>query len=189
MELLKNRILKDGKIFPGSIVKVDSFLNHQMDPVFMHELGKEFKRRFADIKPTKIITVEASGIGVALMVGLEFEIPVIFAKKQKTANMSTDAYLSNVKSYTRGTESVIAVSKEYLNSEDRAIIIDDFLAMGQAVLGLIDIVKQSGAYLGGVGIVIEKGFQDGGKQLRQQGIRLESLAIIKSIQDGKIVFD
>lgn len=189
MELLRERIIKEGRILPGNIIKVDSFLNHQMDPRFIREIGKEFSNRFKDKNITKVITIEASGIAVAIMVGLELGVPVVFAKKQKAGNMGDSIYYSTVKSYTKGTEWNIAVSKDYLNENDRVVIIDDFLAMGQAALGLVDIIEQSGAALIAVGIVIEKGFQEGGKLLREKGIPVESLAIIKTIHDGEIIFE
>jgi len=160
-----------------------------MDPRFIREIGKEFSDRFRDKNITKVITIEASGIAVAIMAGLEMGVPVVFAKKQKAGNMGDSIYYSTVKSYTKGTEWNIAISKDYLNENDRVVIIDDFLAMGQAALGLVDIIKQSGAALIAVGIVIEKGFQEGGKLLREKGIPVESLAIIKTIRDGEIVFE
>lgn len=181
--------MKEGKVLPGNIVKVDSFLNHQLDPRVIREIGREFSYRFKDRGVTKVVTIESSGIAVAIMTGLELNVPVVFAKKQKTSNIGADAYHSTVKSYTRGTTSSIMVSKEYITNRDRILIVDDFLAMGQAVQGLADIIKQGGASLVGAGIVIEKGFQDGGKILRSQGIHIESLAVIKSIEEGKIIFD
>ncbi|HBY20376.1 MAG TPA: xanthine phosphoribosyltransferase [Clostridiales bacterium] len=188
MELLKNRIIAEGKVLPGNIVKVDSFLNHQMDPKLLHEIGKEFFQRFNNKGVTKIFTIEASGIAVAIMAGLEMNVPVVFAKKQKSSNIGENMFYSTVKSYTKGLVSNIVVSKDYLNQNDKVVIIDDFLALGQAALGLIDIIHQCGAALVGVGIVIEKGFQDGGKLLREKGIKVESLAIIQSLDNGKIVF-
>jgi xanthine phosphoribosyltransferase len=189
LKLLQDRILKEGKVFPGNILKVDSFLNHQLDPNFIKEIGAELARRFSDQKITKIVTIEASGIAVAIMTGLELNVPVIFAKKHKSANMGSGIFNTTVKSYTRNTEFVVSLSKEYLNADDKVLIIDDFLAVGQAALGLVDIVRQSGASLTGIGIVIEKGFMDGGKLLRQQGIRVESLSVIKSFQDNQVIFE
>ncbi|MGE5474283.1 MAG: xanthine phosphoribosyltransferase [Ignavibacteriales bacterium] len=189
MKLLKEKILKGGKVLPGNIIKVDSFLNHQIDPALLKEIGKEFCRRFEDRGVSKVLTVEASGIPAAVMTGLELNVPVIFAKKTKSANISDNVFSSVIKSYTKGNDSTVIVSKEYLTSKDRVLIIDDFLAEGQAVLGLADIIRQSGASLVGAGIVIEKGFQHGGKKLRSHGIHVESLAIINSIEDGKIIFD
>lgn len=189
MELLKEKILKEGRVLPGNIIKVDSFLNHQIDPLLIKEIGKEFCRRFGDRGVSKVLTIEASGIPVAVMTGLELNVPVVFAKKQKVANISENVFSSTIKSYTKGTDSTVIVSKDYLNDMDRVLIVDDFLAEGQAVLGLSEIIKQSGASLVGAGIVIEKGFQNGYKRLRSLGIHVESLAVIKSIEQGKIVFD
>lgn len=181
MEILKQRILKDGTIKPGNIIKVDSFLNHQMDIKLLDQIGAEFAKRFSDEKITKILTIEASGIGIAALASGHFGyVPVIFAKKTKSKNLDGELYKAQVHSFTKGITYDVQVSKKYLSPEDNVLIIDDFLAKGQALLGLIDIVKQSGARLAGCGIVIEKGFQDGGKLLREKGIRLESLAIIKS---------
>lgn len=181
MEILKQRILKDGHIKAGNIIKVDSFLNHQMDIQLLNQIGEEFAKRFADQKITKILTIEASGIGIAALTSGHFGyVPVIFAKKTLSKNLDGELYKSKVHSFTKGITYDVQVSKKYLSPEDNILIIDDFLAKGQALLGLIDIVKQSGAKLAGCGIVIEKGFQDGGKILREMGVRLESLAIIKS---------
>ena len=189
MELLKQRIIKDGRIKPGNIVKVDSFLNHQMDVALLGEIGKEFARRFADQPVTKILTIEASGIGIAAIAALHFgNVPVVFAKKAKSKNLDGDLYLSQVESFTRGTVSEIQVSKKFITRDDCVLIVDDFLARGQALLGLIDIVKQSGARLAGCGIVIEKGFQEGGQTLRDMGVRLESLAIIDRADENGFVF-
>ncbi|MGE5329631.1 MAG: xanthine phosphoribosyltransferase [Deltaproteobacteria bacterium] len=189
MELLKEKILKEGRILSGNIIKVDSFLNHQIDPKLAREIGKEFRRRFEDRGVSKILTIEASGIAAAVMTGLELDVPVVFAKKQKSANISETVFATMVESFTKGTKSTVIVSKDYLNSKDRVLIIDDFLAEGQAVMGLADIVRQSGASLVGAGIVIEKGFQQGSKRLAGMGIHVESLAVIKSIEQGKIIFD
>lgn len=189
MELLKEKILREGRVLSGNIIKVDSFLNHQIDPVLVREIGKEFCRRFGDRGVSKVLTVESSGIPVALMTGLEMSVPVVFAKKQKSANISETVYASTIESYTKATTSTVIVSKDYLSSKDRVLIVDDFLAEGQAVIGLSEIIRQSGASLVGAGIVIEKGFQNGCKRLRSLGIHVESLAIIKSIDDGKILFD
>ena len=189
MELLKQRIIKDGRIKPGNIVKVDSFLNHQMDVALLGEIGKEFARRFADQPVTKILTIEASGIGIAAIAALHFgNVPVVFAKKAKSKNLDGDLYLSQVESFTRGTVSEIQVSKKFITRDDCVLILDDFLAHGKALLGLIDIVKQSGARLAGCGIVIEKGFQEGGQTLRDMGVRLESLAIIDRADENGFVF-
>lgn len=189
MKLLQDRIIKEGTILPGDIVKVDSFLNHQIDPILLRELGKELTIRFANQGVTMILTIEASGIAIALMTGLELNVPVVFAKKVKSSNISSTFYSTTVYSYTKNIEYGIYVSKDYLSKNDRVLIIDDFLATGHAVLGLINIVRQSYAGLVGVGIAIEKGFQGGGKLLREQGIRVESLANIKALQNGQIIFN
>ncbi len=189
MKELKDRILKDGKVFPGNVLKVDSFLNHQMDIGLLVNIGEEFRRRYADCGVTKVLTIEASGIGIACFVAKSFGVPMLFAKKNKTKNIASDVYTAKVESYTHGTTYDVVVSKEFLNENDKVLIIDDFLAKGQALLGLINIVKSAGAELVGTGIVIEKGFQDGGKFLRESGIRVESLAIVDSMHDnGKIEF-
>ena len=181
MELLKERIRKDGKIKAGNVLKVDSFLNHQMDTDLFQEIGKEFKRRFSDVEINKILTIEASGIGIACVVAQQFHVPVVFAKKNQTKNIAGDVYTSKVESYTHGRTYDIIVSKEFLGKGDKVLLIDDFLANGKALEGLASLVKDSGAELVGAGIVIEKGFQVGGDLLRKQGIRLESLAIVESM--------
>ena len=190
MELLKERIRKDGKIKAGNVLKVDSFLNHQMDTDLFQEIGKEFKRRFSDVEINKILTIEASGIGIACVVAQQFHVPVVFAKKNQTKNIAGDVYTSKVESYTHGRTYDIIVSKEFLGKGDKVLLIDDFLANGKALEGLASLVKDSGAELVGAGIVIEKGFQVGGDLLRNQGIRLESLAIVESMDEegGEIVF-
>ena len=190
MQLLKDRIRKDGKIKEGNVLKVDSFLNHQMDVKLFKEIGEEFKRRFEGSEINKILTIEASGIGIACVVAECFDVPVVFAKKNKTKNIAGDVYTSNVTSYTHGRVYDIIVSKEYLTKDDKVLLIDDFLANGKALEGLIDLVHQAGAELVGAGIVIEKGFQPGGEELRKQNIRLESLAIVESMDEktGTIVF-
>ena len=182
MQLLKDRIRKDGKIKGGNVLKVDSFLNHQMDIKLFEEIGKEFKRRFADAEVNKILTIEASGIGIACVVAQYFDVPVLFAKKNKTKNIAGDVYTSQVESFTHGRVYDIIVSKEFLGKGDKVLLIDDFLANGKALEGLAKLVKDSGAELVGAGIVIEKGFQPGGDNLRKQGIRLESLAIVDSME-------
>ena len=189
MELLKERIRKDGKIKAGNVLKVDSFLNHQMDTDLFQEIGKEFKRRFSDVEINKILTIEASGIGIACVVAQQFHVPVVFAKKNQTKNIAGDVYTSKVESYTHGRTYDIIVSKEFLGKGDKVLLIDDFLANGKALEGLASLVKDSGAELVGAGIVIEKGFQVGGDLLRNQGIRLESLAIVESMDEesGEIV--
>ena len=190
MELLKERIRKDGKIKAGNVLKVDSFLNHQMDTDLFQEIGKEFKRRFSDVEINKILTIEASGIGIACVVAQQFHVPVVFAKKNQTKNIAGDVYTSKVESYTHGRTYDIIVSKEFLGKGDKVLLIDDFLANGKALEGLASLVKDSGAELVGAGIVIEKGFQVGGDLLRKQGIRLESLAIVESMDEesGEIEF-
>ena len=188
MQLLKDMIAQKGKVFPGNILKVDSFLNHQIDTDFLNEVGKEYFRRFKDDNVNKILTIEASGIGIACLAAQHFKVPVVFAKKNKTKNIASDVYSANVVSYTHSREYTVIVSKEFLSPNDRVIIIDDFLANGCAMMGLIDIVKESGATLVGVGAVIEKGFQRGGDMLRNSGIRVESLAIIDSMTDDAITY-
>ncbi len=190
MELLKERIRKDGKIKSGDVLKVDSFLNHQMDTDLFVEIGKEFKRRFADAEVNKILTIEASGIGIACLVAQSFHVPVVFAKKTQTKNIAGDVYTTKVQSYTHGRIYDIIVAKEFLGKGDKVLLIDDFLANGKALEGLIALVEESGAELVGAGIVIEKGFQVGGDALRKRGVRLESLAIIESMDEetGRIVF-
>lgn len=189
MESLKKRILEDAIIKKGNIIKVDSFLNHQMDTRLLNDIGKEIKSLFADKKVTKIITIEASGIGIAVIASQYFDyVPVVFAKKAKSANLDDDCYTSKVKSYTKGVTCDIQMAKRYLNADDHVLIVDDFLAEGQAMFGLIDLVKQSGATLVGCVSVIEKGYQNGGRLLREQGIHLESLAIIESADENGIKF-
>jgi len=188
VQLLKDRIQKDGVVRAGNVLKVDSFLNHQMDVELFAAMGQEFKRRFADEGVTKIVTIEASGIGIACLAGLYFRVPVVFAKKSQTSNLDPDTYQAPVHSYTHNTDYTVRISKKYLSEQDRILIVDDFLANGEAVNGLRSIVEQAGATLCGVGIAIEKGFQPGGAELREQGIHLESLAIVESMEDGHIVF-
>ena len=189
MELLKERILRDGKVKEGGILKVDSFLNHRMDISLLQEIGKEFRRLFPQKEINKILTIEASGIGIAAITAQYFgNADVVFAKKTKSKNLDGELYSVPVESYTRGTRFEVEVSKKFLDEKDSILIIDDFLAHGQALKGLMEIVRQSGAALAGCGIVIEKGFQDGGRILREQGVNLQSLAIIDSIEGGKITF-
>jgi len=189
MELLKNRILKDGKVIGDSIIKVDSFLNHQLDIDLFNEIGREFKKRFSDEKISRILTVEASGIAVACIAAQYFKVPVVFAKKYEALNLDSDTYQSEVYSFTKQRNYNIRVSKKYITPEDNVLIIDDFLANGKAASGLVDIVRQAGAGVAGVGIVIEKGFQKGREALLQKGVRIESLVIIKSMDEGAIIFD
>ncbi len=188
MKLLEDKIIQCATVLEGGIVKVDMFLNHQLDTGLLYEVGAEFRRVFPSEKITKILTAEASGIAIAAIAGLHFHVPVVFAKKDNPKNICRNAYTANVFSYTKGTSKQIRVSKEYLSSSDHVLILDDFLANGQAVNGLLDIVSQSGASLEGIGIVIEKGFQKGGQLIRERGIHLESLAIIDGIEDGCIRF-
>ncbi len=189
MQLLKDRIRKDGKIRGGNVLKVDSFLNHQMDIELFGEIGKEFKRRFADSDITKILTIEASGIGIACIAAQNFKVPVVFAKKNQTKNIAGDVYTSQVESFTHGRVYDIIVSKDFLKPEDKVLIIDDFLANGAALLGLSKLVKDAGATLVGAGIVIEKGFQEGGALIRSSGVRVESLAIVEAMsEETGIVF-
>ena len=188
MQLLEERIRKDGIVKPGNILKVDSFLNHQMDIPFINELGKEFKRRFADAPITKILTIEASGIGIACLVAQHFNVPVVFAKKAQSLNLDGEMYCTKVQSFTHKRVYDVILSKKFLSTEDHVLIIDDFLADGCALQGLMEIVKESGAVLEGAGIVIEKGFQNGGDSLREQGIRVESLAIVDSMTDDSVSF-
>ena len=190
MDLLKEKIVKEGQVYPGNILKVDCFLNHQIDCTFLREVGKEFHRLFKDEGVNKILTIEASGIAIGTVVAQEFECPLVFAKKNKTKNIAGDVYSSSVESFTHSTTYNIIVSEKFLNPGDKVLIVDDFLAIGNALKGLIDLVKQSGAELVGCGTVIEKGYQHGGDALREAGIRVESLAIIDSMNDetGEIVF-
>ena len=184
MQLLKERIIKDGKVRSGNVLKVDSFLNHQLDIELFGEIGREFKRRFADQTVTKILTIEASGIGIACITAQYFKVPVVFAKKNQTKNIAGDVYTSKVESFTHGRVYDIIVSKDFLKPEDKILVIDDFLANGAALIGLINLIKDAGATLVGAGIVIEKGFQEGGKLVRDSGVRVESLAIIESMDEN-----
>ena len=190
MKLLEERIRKDGVVKPGEILKVDSFLNHQMDVALFNKLGEEFKRLFADRPVNKILTIEASGIGIACVTAQHFHVPVVFAKKAKSVNLDGEMYTTKIESFTHKRTYDVIVAKKFLSEEDHVLIIDDFLANGCAVNGLIDLIMSAGATVEGVGIVIEKGFQQGGRILRQKGIRVESLAIIESMDDrtGEIVF-
>ncbi|NLH02039.1 MAG: xanthine phosphoribosyltransferase [Clostridiales bacterium] len=188
MQLLEERILRDGKVKDGDVLKVDSFLNHQMDVKLFGEMAKEFYNLFQHDNITKILTIEASGIGIACITAQVFSCPVIFAKKSKTKNIAGDVYTAKVESYTHGGTYDIIVSKEFLKPEDKVLIIDDFLANGSALTGLVKIVMDAGAKLAGAGIAIEKAFQPGGSLLRSQGVRVESLAKIKSMSGGAIEF-
>ena len=188
MEFLEQRIRKDGQVRPGNILKVDSFINHQIDCAFIAELAKEFKRLYEGEEITKILTIEASGIGIACIVALEFGVPVVFAKKNKTVNIANDVYTSKVESFTHKRNYDIIVSKDFLQPEDKVLIIDDFLAMGSALHGLIELIQHAGATIVGAGIVIEKAYQNGGQLIRDMGVRVESLARIKSMDNNEIQF-
>ena len=188
MKLLKEKIIKDGDLLGGQIIKVDSFLNHQIDVDMLNEIGKEFYNRFEDQKIDKILTIEASGIAIAVIAAQYFKVPVVFAKKTDSKNLDNETYESEVYSYTKDKTYTIRVSKKYLNGGENILILDDFLAKGKAAEGLIDILNQAKCNLSGVGIVIEKGFQDGGEMIRDKGIKLESLAVVESIDEGKIIF-
>ena len=185
MKELKERILRDGKCFPGGILKVDNFINHQMDPVLMREMAKELVKRFADHPINKVITVEASGIAPAIFVGDYLNVPVLFAKKKVPSTME-NMLVTEVFSFTKNRSYSVCVSADYLSKEDHVLFIDDFLANGNAALGIIDLVEQAGATLEGMGFLIEKGFQSGGKELRGRGIHVESLAIIESLDNCTI---
>lgn len=190
MKLLEDRILKDGKIFEGNVLKVDSFLNHQLDIKLLSAIGAELKNKYSDCDITKVLTIEASGIGVGCMVAQFFNCPLLFAKKTKTINIKGDVYSSKVESFTHRCTYDIIVSKDFLSPQDNVLIVDDFLAKGNALNGLIDIVNQSGAHLAGCGIAIEKAFQGGGDNLRARGIRVESMAIIEEMdcENGTLTF-
>ena len=190
MNFLEERILKDGIVKEGNVLKVDSFLNHQMDIKLFEQMGVEFKRRFADEKITKILTIESSGIGIACIVARYFDVPVVFAKKSKSINIDGDMYVAEVESFTHKCKNQVIVSKKFLTPDDRVLIIDDFLANGCALQGLISIVGQAGGTVAGIGIAVEKGFQAGGRMIRNLGYHLESLAIVESMdaESGKIVF-
>ncbi len=190
MRDLEERIKKDGKVFEGNILKVDSFLNHQIDIDLLSAIADDFYSKFAGCNINKILTIEASGIAMAAIVAERFACPLVFAKKSKTSNLKSDVYSCKVDSFTHNCKFDVMVSKDYLCPEDTVLIIDDFLALGNALKGLIDIVKQSGASLAGCGIAIEKGYQGGGDALREQGYRIESMAIVESMDPatGSIVF-
>lgn len=190
MKLLEERIRKDGIVKEGNILKVDSFLNHQMDTNLFAEMGKEWKRLFADRTINKILTIEASGIGIACIVAQQFGVPVVFAKKTQTLNIDGEVYTSRIHSFTHAKDYDVIVSKKFLGKDDHVLIIDDFLANGCALEGLMNMVTDSGATLEGIGIAVEKGFQNGGKLIRDKGVRLESLAIVESMdaKTGEIVF-
>lgn len=190
MNFLEERIIKDGIVKEGNVLKVDSFLNHQMDIALFDQIGKEFKRRFAKEKINKIVTIEASGIGIACIVARHFNVPVVFAKKSKSINIEGEMYVAEVESFTHKCKNQVIVSKKFLNPEDHVLIIDDFLANGCALQGLISIVNEAGASVEGIGIVIEKGFQSGGQIIKNLGYHLESLAIVDAMDasTGKVTF-
>ena len=190
MNFLEERIVKDGKVKPGNVLKVDSFLNHQMDISLMEEIGREFHRRFEGKNITKVLTIEASGIGIACFVAKEFGVPMVFAKKSHSINIDSEVYVAEVESFTHKNKNNVIVSKQFLNQDDHILIIDDFLANGCALQGLIAIAKSAGATVEGIGIVIEKGFQIGGQVIRNLGVQLESLAIIDAMdsETGTITF-
>lgn len=189
MNILEKRILEEGRVLPGNVLKVDSFVNHKIDPAFFMKIAEEFKKRFSDLKIDKILTVEVSGIAIAFAVGLLMDKEVIFAKKNISKTLGDDVYKSSVYSYTKGVTYDIMVSKNYLNKGDRVLVIDDFLANGKALEGVYDILEQAGAKVEATGILIEKGFQNGGKRLREKGYKIESLATIKSLDNGKVEFE
>lgn len=190
MNFLEERIVKDGIVKKGNVLKVDSFLNHQMDIDLMQEMGREFHRRFSHKKITKVLTIEASGIGIACFVAKEFGVPMVFAKKSKSINIDGDMYMAEVESFTHKNKNQVIVSKRFLSADDHVLIIDDFLANGCALQGLINIAESAGATVEGLGIAIEKGFQIGGRVIRNLGYQLESLAIVDAMDDetGKITF-
>ncbi|WP_062104324.1 xanthine phosphoribosyltransferase [Bacillus niameyensis] len=188
MKTLKDKIVAEGKVLSDTVLKVDSFLNHQIDPQLMKEIGEEFASRFQNAGVTKIITIESSGIAPATMAGLLLNVPVVFARKRKSLTLSENLYTAKVHSFTKKETNEISISGDFIQQDDVVLIIDDFLANGQAVLGLLDMIEQAEANLAGVGIVIEKGFQTGGQLIRDRGIQVESLAIIDSLQNGQVEF-
>lgn len=189
MNILEKRILEEGRVLPGNVLKVDSFVNHKIDPAFFMKIAEEFKKRFSDLEIDKILTVEVSGIAIAFAVGLLMDKEIIFAKKNISKTLGDDVYKSSVYSYTKGVTYDIMVSKNYLNKGDRVLVIDDFLANGKALEGVYDILEQAGAKVEATGILIEKGFQNGGKRLRENGYKIESLATINSLENGKVEFE
>ena len=188
MELLKKRIVEDGRIKDNNIIKVDGFLNHQIDIDLLNEIGKEFKSIFEDEKITKIITIEASGIAIACAAAMHFNVPIVFAKKSESKNIDGEVYKTTVTSFTRGRDYTVILEKRYLTSDDKILIIDDILATGKAQKGLLDISRQAGAKVSGIGVVIEKGFQGGGDQLRSAGYNVQSLAVIDSMENNTVKF-
>ena len=190
MNFLEERIMKDGVVKEGNVLKVDSFLNHQMDIHLLNEMGAEFKRRFADKQINKILTIEASGIGIACIVAQHFHVPVVFAKKSQSINIDGDVYSTKIESFTHKKVYDVIVSKKYIGKDDHILLIDDFLANGCALEGLINLVQSAGATVEGIGIAVEKGFQEGGKRIREKGVQLESLAIVDAMDSktGEITF-
>lgn len=188
MKILEDRIRQDGTVLTGNVLKVDNFLNHQVDPQLMNELGQEFARRFQDAHITKILTVESSGIAPAVMAGLHLNVPVIFARKHKSLTLTDNLYTAKVYSYTKQVANEISIDRRFLAADDRVLIIDDFLANGQAVQGLLDIAKTAQITVAGVGVVIEKRFQKGHQMVTDAGIQLEALAIIASFEAGQVIF-
>ncbi|MDR7078315.1 xanthine phosphoribosyltransferase [Neobacillus niacini] len=188
MRLLEEKIKKDGRVLNENVLKVDSFLNHQIDPNLMNELGKEFSQLFAGEGITKIVTIESSGIAPAVMAGLYMNVPVIFARKRKSVTLTDDLLTASVHSFTKNETSELAIAKKYLNENDKVLIIDDFLANGQAALALVEMVQQANSSVAGIGIVIEKSFQPGAQILKEQGLRVESLARIASLSNGEVTF-
>lgn len=188
MKALEEKILREGKVLEGNILKVGSFLNHQIDAEFIMEMGEEIARLFKADAPTKILTIETSGIPIAVAAAAKLHIPAVFAKKHKSANLSDELYKTVVHSYTHNTDYTVVVSKEFLHEGERILIVDDFLANGKAILGLIDIIEQAGATVVGASCAIEKGFQKGGDMLRGMGIKVESLAIVESMENGRLTF-
>ncbi len=188
MKALEQKIINEGTVLPGNILKVGSFLNHQIDVAFLMEMGEEIARLFKDCGVNKILTIEASGIAIAVAAAAKMNVPVVFAKKNKTSNISDDVYSADVKSFTHGTTYKVVVSKEFLNNNDKVLIVDDFLANGNALIGLKEIVETSGGTAVGAAIAIEKGFQGGGDALRAQGFKVESLAIVDKMTDTDIIF-
>ena len=190
MNFLEERIVKDGVVKEGGVLKVDSFLNHQMDIGLIEEIAKEFKRRFGNKNITRVLTIEASGIGIAAFVAKEFNVPMVFAKKSASVNLDGEMYVAQVESFTHKNTNNVIVSKKFIHSDDKVLVIDDFLANGCALIGLISIVESAGATVEGCGIVIEKGFQDGGKKIREMGYDVQSIAIVDGMdaKDGTVVF-
>jgi xanthine phosphoribosyltransferase len=188
MELLKKKIIEEGIVLSNQVLKVDSFLNHQIDPVLMREIGKEFARRFRECGVSKIVTIESSGIAPAVFTALELGVSVIFARKRKSLTLQDDLYTEKVFSFTKKEESEVSISRKLLSPSDRVLLIDDFLAHGEAALAMARIVEQAGAAVVGIGIVIEKEFQNGGGKLREQGYEVESLARVASLQNGSVMF-